>query len=215
MCNPQTRTRINKLGFNYTSFAFVLLFGISLFSCVVNLFLYFFDKYKNRGIILTMSMQDRLEKDYKYALNSIGRESVYSYFVTGSRVGWLVAFTTLFIQFFSLIFFVIVSDANFRDYDKPQLQFTWRCPRESFRCINISHITLAGWFIFAVLVTANLAKDLIGGSKLIYHSSKVRHSLGSRIRYFISGMSLTSITLYALYVSNIANIIILSTLASD
>ena len=220
MCNPQTETRINKLGLTYTSFAYVLLFGIALFSCVVNLFLYFFDKYKNRGNTVTMSMQDRLKEDYKYTLNSIGKESVYSYFVTGSRVGWIVAFTTLLIQFFSLIFFVIVSDTNFRDENlQPQLQFTWRCPRDSDECINISGITLAGWFIFAILVTANLAKDLIGGSKLIYHSSKVRHSLGSRIRYFISGMSLFSITFYALYVSICNgiyhNIIILSTLASE
>ncbi len=188
------------LGLNYATFA-ALLFAIFVtFSCVILPFLYGFDKCKNRGIILTMSMQESLEKDYKYALNCVGKQSVYSYFVTDSRFGWLVAFTTLLIQIISLIFFVKVTEPHLQD-DSTQLQFIWICPRDSDMCRSRADIVTLGWVIFGILVTANLAKDLIGGFKLICYSSKFRHSLGSRIRYFIAGVSLVSITLFALYVS--------------
>lgn len=200
-CYPQEDTLIaEKFSLNYGTFAAVLFAGIFLFSCVAVLFLYFLRKRKNLGNTLTMSMRERLENDYKYALSRIGKGSAYSYLVTDSRLGWLVAFTTLGVQTISLIFFVLASEANLQD-DKTEIQFTWKCPRDSDVCKDYSDLDKYGWVIFSLLMFAHLAKDVINGSKLIYYSSKVRHSPGSRIRYFIGGVGLCSITLYALYVS--------------
>mmetsp|Transcript_12360 Transcript_12360/g.18402 ORF Transcript_12360/g.18402 Transcript_12360/m.18402 type:complete len:192 (-) Transcript_12360:90-665(-) len=52
---------------------------------------------------------------------------------------------------------------------------------------------------------AKLGKDFISGCKLIYHSAKITHSFKSRIRYFVGGTCLCSITLFALYVSTVYN----------
>ncbi len=145
-------------------------------------------------------MVERPENDDKYALSRIGDQSVYSYFVTESRAGWLVAFTTLGIQVLTLIFFIMASEPNLQD-DKIEIQLTWKCPRDSDKCRSTADLNGTGWFIFCMLMIAHLAKDSINGSKLIYHSSKTRHSIGSRIRYFIGGIGLCSITLFALYVS--------------
>ena len=166
-------------------------------------FLYFFHKRRNRGEVLTLTMsteERRIEEDEKYALGRIGKDSVYFYFVTETRVGWFVAFTTLGMQFAILIFFVIASEVNFQD-DNIDIQFTVKCPRDSDECRETADLNEYGWVIFSTLMIANLAKDSINGSKLMYHSSRIRHSLCSRIRYFIGGVGLCSITLFALYVS--------------
>lgn len=136
----------------------------------------------------------------KYALSRIGKESVYSYFVTDKALGWVVAFATLGIQVAILVLFVMASEPNLQK-DTIDIQFTWKCPRDSDSCRDTADLNGIGWFIFCMLMIAHLAKDSINGSKLIYHSSRIRHSRGSRIRYFIGGIGLCSITLFAIYVS--------------
>ena len=147
-----------------------------------------------------MSMERRLQLDDNYVLSTIGKESVYSYFVTDKVLGWLVALATLVAQAGILVFFVIASEVNLQG-DKIDLEFTWKCPRDLDVCSDTSDLAITGWFIFAVLMVAFLAKDMINGWKLIYHSSKRRHPLWTRMRYFISGLGLCSITLFAFYVS--------------
>eukprot|EP00984_Skeletonema_dohrnii_P023742 scaffold12825_cov68-Skeletonema_dohrnii-CCMP3373.AAC.3 len=151
-----------------------------------------------------MSMDLMLKKDDMYALSTIGKNSVYSYFVTNQVVGWLTAMTTIGLQVVILAVFVKASEANLQD-DKIDLQFTWKCPRDSDVCKDQGDLTKAGWAIFSVLMIAYLAKDVISGCKLIYHSSKSRHPLRSRIRYFIGGLSLCSITIFAFYISTVYN----------
>ena len=112
----------------------------------------------------------------------------------------IVDFGTLAVQVGILVLFVIASEVNLQD-DKTEIQFTWKCPRDSLRCTDTSDLTDAGWFIFSIVILAHLAKDLINGGKLLYHSSKIRHPRRSRIRYFIGGSGLCFITLFALYVS--------------
>jgi len=200
-CYPQEE---EKLDFVYTAIG--LIAGFVASCCAVVLYLYFSNKRKknkNKGrrITLSMTMKKRRQKEEdKYALSRIGKESVYSYFVTESRVGWLVAFTTLLVQGVLLVFFVMASKSNLQD-DKIDINFSWKCPRDSDECDDFTDLTKIGWVIFAFLMFAHLAKDFINGSKLMYHSSKVRNSLGSRIRYFIGGVCLCSITLFSLYVS--------------
>ncbi len=104
-------------------------------------FFYCFRKCKNRRYDPTLSIQERFENDEEYALSRIGKESVYSYFVTDSRIGWLVAFTTLVIQVISLVFFVMASEG--RPYDiETQIQFIWKCPRDSDKCFNRAYICI-------------------------------------------------------------------------
>eukprot|EP00985_Skeletonema_marinoi_P001046 scaffold430_cov73-Skeletonema_marinoi.AAC.10 len=151
-----------------------------------------------------MSMDLILKKDDNYALSTIGKNSVYSYFVTNQVVGWLLAMTTIGLQVVILAVFVKASEANLQD-DAIDIQFTWKCPRDSDVCEDQGDLTKAGWAIFSVLMIAYLAKDVISGCKLIYHSSKSRHLLRSRIRYFIGGLGLCSITLFAFYISTVYN----------
>ena len=99
-------------------------------------------------------------------MSRIGNESVYSYFVTDKRLGWLGAFGTLVIQVAILIFFVNASEAKLQE-DTIDIQFTWKCPRDSDECRNTADLKRIGWFIFCMLLIAHLGKDSINGSKLI------------------------------------------------
>mmetsp|Transcript_22417 Transcript_22417/g.33779 ORF Transcript_22417/g.33779 Transcript_22417/m.33779 type:complete len:287 (+) Transcript_22417:348-1208(+) len=131
-----------------------------------------------------MSTERRLEEDDNYALSRIGRNSVYSYFVTVSKIGWLAALATFGTQFWILTIFLNSaksSAAYGADLDE------------------------AGWLIFSLITVVFLAKDVISGSKLIYHSSRVRHPLKSRIGYFIGGTGLCSIAGFTMYVSILYN----------
>jgi len=159
-------------------------------------------------------METMLEEDDKYALSKIGKDSVYSFFVTGEvwvRVKvrartltltgwWWAAFVTFCIQVAILVVFILASEAKLQQ-ETIDVQFTWKCPRDTDVCKDKNDLNEYGWVIFSVLMIVFLAKDMIGGCKLIYHSAKIRHSLKSRIRYFFGGMCLCSITLFALYVS--------------
>jgi len=201
-CYPQENTAVAKIGFKtYGTFAVVFFAGFIVFCCIIGLFLYRFDKRKKRGNSVRMSAERGLEEDDKYALSRIGNGSVYSYFVTDKPIGWLVAFATLGIQVAILAFFVMASDVSDLQDDKIDIEFTWKCPRDSDACKHKADWTKAGWVIFCLLMVAFLAKDMINGCKLINHSSKIRHKLGSRMRYFFGGVCLCSITVFALYVS--------------
>eukprot|EP00984_Skeletonema_dohrnii_P021210 scaffold10525_cov75-Skeletonema_dohrnii-CCMP3373.AAC.3 len=129
---------------------------------------------------MSVEIRMRLNEDEKYALSRIGKESVYSYFVTEKPVGWLIAFTTLGIQVGILAFFVMASEANLQK-DTTDIEFTWKCPRDSDVCDNKADLTKAGWAIFSMLMIAFLAKDMINGCKLINHSSKVSTVYNSAI----------------------------------
>eukprot|EP00985_Skeletonema_marinoi_P013753 scaffold6860_cov66-Skeletonema_marinoi.AAC.2 len=90
------------------------------------------------------SVRDSIEEANNYALRKIGKNSVYSYFVTDKFAGWLIAFATLGIQIVILIFFVIASEANLQD-DRIDIQFTWKCPPDSDVCKDKADLTDAGW----------------------------------------------------------------------
>ena len=66
----------------------------------------------------------------------------------------------LAVQVGTLVLFVIASEVNLQD-DKTEIQFTWKCPRDSHSCSDTSDLTDAGCFIFSIVILAHLAKDLI------------------------------------------------------
>eukprot|EP00985_Skeletonema_marinoi_P022693 scaffold14622_cov86-Skeletonema_marinoi.AAC.7 len=85
--------------------------------------------------------------------------------VTHKPIGWLVAFATLGIQIGILAFFVMASEASNLQDDKIDIEFTWKCPRDSDACKHKADWTKAGWVIFCLLMVAFLAKDMINGCK--------------------------------------------------
>ena len=184
----------------YKEFAAVCFACFFIVCCLVVLLLYVVDRHRRRGSASAPAMEQK-RRDDEYALSKIGKNSVYSYFVTNSKFGWIAALTTVVIQIGILAFFIIASEANsnLRNEGK-DVEFTWKCPRDKDECKNKQDLDGAGWFIFSVLVTVFLAKDIISGSKLIYHSAKSRHGRYSRIRYFCGGIILCWITIFALYV---------------
>ena len=157
---------------------------------------YFYWRSNRRETVTAMPTGDD-----DYALSSIGKDSVYSYFVTDNRYGWMVAVATLGVQFIILFVFVSASESNLQK-DTIDVQFTWKCPRDTDVCANKADLNEYGWLIFSILMIASLAKDLINGSKLIHHSTKRRHDCKSRMRYFFGGMCLCLLTVFALYVSS-------------
>jgi len=200
-CYPQVETKVQTVGLeDYGKFAVLLFACFVVFCCITALLLFIVDRRKNHGITLSTAMETRIKEDDMYALSKIGKDSVYSYFVTDKVFGWLAALATLSIQVVILVVFILASEVNLQN-DLTDIEFTWKCPRDTDVCENKADLTNAGWAIFSLLMIAFLAKDMVSGCKLIYHSSKLRRSLGSRIRYFFGGMCLCSITLFALYVS--------------
>ena len=181
---------------NYGTFAAALLTCFVVLCAVVARFVYSHHKRSNCRETVVMPTEDDI-----YALGNIGKDSVYSYFVTDNRCGWVVALATLGVQFIILFVFVGASEANLQK-DTIDVQFTWKCPRDTDVCANKADLNEYGWLIFSMLMAASLSKDLINGFKLIYHSTKLRHPRKSRIRYFFGGMCLCLLTVFALYVSS-------------
>ena len=203
-CYPQEKTKVEGWGLTYRTFAAVLLAGFTLLCCVLVLSLYCFRKHCRHASTmrgLSASRRSLREHDEKYAIGTIGKESVYSYFVTDMVFGWVIALATLIAQAVTLVLFIIASEANLQD-DKIDIEFTWKCPRDTQECSDKSDLEKAGWIIFSVLMVTFLAKDMINGSKLIYYSSSRRHPFWARMRYFTAGLSLCLITLFSLYVSS-------------
>jgi len=200
-CYPQEETKVVKWGLKgYGTFAAVLSACFIALCCMVAILLYIIARRKNIGNSLTSAVEMRIKQNDMYALSKIGKDSVYSYFVTDKIFGWMAALTTLCLQFGILLFFINASEANLQN-DRTDVQFTWKCPRDTYACENTAGLTDAGWAIFSVLMVAFLSKDLISGSKLINHSARITHSFKSRIRFFFGGLCLCWFTLFALYVS--------------
>lgn len=197
-CYPQEDTKVSKMGLSYLTFAFVIFGCLFILFGITSLLLYLIKS--KRGVVVTRRSSIMRMRDEKYALGMIGSDSVYMYFVAKSKAGWFVALTTIVLQVWMLIPFLRASEVNLQD-DQIDVEFTWKCPRDSDTCENKGDLNAIGWSIFGVLMATFLSKDLINGIKLIRHSAKTRHSLNSRIRYFFGGVILCFITLFILYVS--------------
>jgi len=74
------------------------------------------------------------------------------------------------------------------------LVYSYKCPRDQDECDDTSDLTWQGWLVFAILMIAHLAKDIINGTKMIILSAKARHSSRQRARFFIGGTLLVSVT---------------------
>eukprot|EP00985_Skeletonema_marinoi_P007392 scaffold3237_cov148-Skeletonema_marinoi.AAC.1 len=108
-------------------------------------------------------METRIKELDIYALSKIGKDSVYSYFVTDKVFGWIAALITLGIQFGIFVFFIHAAEANLQD-NRTDIQFTWKCPRDTDVCSNKADLTDAGWAIYCVLMVSTVYNKAIATS---------------------------------------------------
>ena len=142
--------------------------------------------------------------DTKYAIDIIGVGSVYSFLLSSNIGGWLIALVTIGLQTFMLWPFILAADFDLSN-DESDLVYTWKCNRDSIICEDKNDLSPYGWVVFAVLMAAFLSKDVFSGAKMIVLAGKRRHSTPRRVKFFIGGTFLVSITVFILYVSAIYN----------
>ena len=161
--------------------------------------------WKNHQVPGELVRQPSLtEIDSQDAIDMIGQDSVYQFFLGTHWFGWIVALFTIASQIFMLSVFVGGAETELSD-DSVDLVYTWKCPRDLPDCTDKADLTPIGWTSFALLMVAHLLKDAINGVKLIFLSAKERYSPQDRIRYFCGGTLLTFISLFTLFVSTIFN----------
>jgi len=173
---------------------------------MLSLVVFAYDKYRNYLLpSFPVRCQLQTSRDKKYALGTIGDDSVYQFFLGTSWIGWLIVLVTMVLQIWMLLQFVAGSEIDLSS-DKVDLSYTFKCPRDQDKCKNTSNLTLqGGWAVFAILMIAHLLRDIINGIRLIVLSAKERHSIHSRSRYFIGGTLMLAVTSFTLYASTIYN----------
>lgn len=163
-----------------------------------------YDKYRSRLLGLSWDRALTRGSDHKYALDTLGEGSTNAFFLGKSILGWICALKNIAIQFWVILIFVDSSEYNLSD-TRVDIQYTWKCTRDNDECFNTSDLTWQGWLAFGTLMFVHLAKDVINGFKMIVLSGKERHSYHTRMRFFVGGTILVSITLFALYASIVYN----------
>ncbi len=204
-CLPQEKTKIQKAGFNSYMQLSVVFFALLMLACVILAVAVFaYDKYLRGKHHPTLHRQSTTEMDTKYALETIGDQSVYHFLVGRSIWGWFIALATMAMQIYMLFVFVKGSEQNLSS-DKTDLVYTWKCPRDVDDCRDLSDLSFDGWLVFGFLMSLYLLKDIIGGVKMVILSAKPRHDIEYRARFFCGGMLLSAVTLFSMYVSTIYN----------
>ena len=176
-------------------------------ACALALAIFAYKKYRDRNIPLPLINQSLTDRDKAYALENMGEDTVYRFFVGKSKWGWSIAIATMFTQILLLSVFVSGSERDFTNSDVDMV-YTWKCTRDKETCFDTSDLDWKGWLAFAVLMVAHLLKDGISGIKMINYSAKQRHQHSSKIRFFIGGTLLTMITAITTYVSTMYNLAI-------
>ena len=139
-----------------------------------------------------------LKESNSFAKKAAGDESVYSFFLSKSPSGWLIAVGTILIQV--LVFALFLSAASFEN-DDGDFVYSWRCPLNTPECNDERAVGAYGWVMWAFLVLFALFDDFINGIKLLYLSA----TRGSKPA-FCTGMSLACLTALAVYSSLFYNI---------
>mmetsp|Transcript_33138 Transcript_33138/g.56286 ORF Transcript_33138/g.56286 Transcript_33138/m.56286 type:complete len:330 (-) Transcript_33138:179-1168(-) len=163
--------------------------------------LFTFDKRVNYQLT-TDSKKKLSDKDKKYALDALGVDSVYQFFMGKNCVGWIIALGTVAFQIVILSQFVAGAEIIVGD-DDVDLKYTWRCPQDQLDCIDTLNFDSKKWAVFGALMGIYLLKDIINGTKMTILSSKQRHPFHDRLRFFVGGLLLNSVALFTLFVSAI------------
>jgi len=97
-----------------------------------------------------LSRADTTYTDAKYALKHLGEESVYSFLIADSVVGWLIAVGTVAAQV--LLLTPYIEAAEFDLSQTVDLEYTHKCNPSENLCVNTNSVTARGWIIFTILM---------------------------------------------------------------
>ena len=126
-CYPAKDTKVQSRGFeNYTHLAwyfFAAVFGIASIMAMLSAL---YDKFKNRHLGREAMQSLKLNNsDSNYALDAIGDDSVYRFFLSKSCIGWPIALVTLASQLWMTFLFVEGSEVDL-SADTSDLAYTWK-----------------------------------------------------------------------------------------
>merc|ERR1712032_355741 len=128
----------------------------------------------------------------------------YQFFLGKSVVGWVIAMATMFAQLWMNYLFVQASEVDLSD-DRSDLAYTWMCPRDADECEDTGDLSHRGWVALGILLVTHVMKDIINGSKLVVLSGKQRNVIQTRVRFFVGGTLLATLSLFTFYTSIIYN----------
>jgi len=205
-CQPDVQPpllRVQALGFDtYKSFCGVL-FGIVFGLCFILALVSYVANLKKDRLRQALSSRnlptkwlsraDTTYTDVKYALKHLGEESVYSFLIADSVVGWLIAVGTVAAQVLMLTPYI--EAAEFDLSQTVDVEYTHKCNPSENECVNTNSVTPRGWLIFTILMVVFLSKDLICGLKMVKLSGKRRHNHSLRARLFSGGFILCGTTM--------------------
>jgi len=205
-CYPKGETPVQELGYDsYVEFTwtyFACIFGVT---CAIAFISHVYDRCKHHHISrATVSRQRMSNRNTKYALDMIGDDSVYQFFLGKSLVGWVIVLCTIIAQMWMLFLFVQGAEIDLSN-DNTDLVYTWKCSRDQDECRDTGDLTWQGWVAFAILMVAHVLKDIINGSRMVVLSGKDRLILQTRIKFFFGGTLLGAVSLFTFYVSTLYN----------
>jgi len=205
-CYPSKDTDVQAWGFrSYSHFTWVFFGSIFGLACVTAILSWTYDEVKNYLEPNQLMLQSQTnERDGKYALEVIGEDSVYQFFLGKSVVGWVIAMATMVAQLWMNYLFVQASEVDLSD-DRSDLAYTWMCPRDAHECNDTGDLSHRGWVALAILLVTHVMKDIINGLKLVVFSGKHRNGIQTRVRFFIGGTLLTTLSLFTFFTSIIYN----------
>ena len=152
-CYPKDDSKLMKHGIKYTDLLWMVFVGIFGACWIAHMFVFYCKQYDTQR-----HDEAEIELAKEYALDTIGRDSVYRFFVGQTWQGWLIALVILLAQFWVLFIFVMASELNLAD-DKKDIVFTWKCPRDDYECRDTIGmcVTSVPDFLYCILVFANLS----------------------------------------------------------
>ena len=115
-CLPQDETQVQKMGFDdYMQFTWVFFAALLVACSSLGLVSFAHDKYRHRHEQHAIHRQLTTNEDTKYALEAIGTESVYQFFLGNSGWGWVIVLSTMALHLRVLFVFVCGSEADLSD----------------------------------------------------------------------------------------------------
>ena len=129
-CYPQDDSKMARAGLKFTDLLWMLFLGIFCTCWLVHIVLFF---KREKGNMSLEQLDAQRFEDKVYALDTIGRDSVYRFFLGECWQGWFIALVILLAQLYVLFIFVAASELDLAD-DNKDLEFTWKCPRDDYEC---------------------------------------------------------------------------------
>jgi len=180
------------------------LFSLVLFVlfCLVAMLSYFHQK---KSSLPSESQRHLFSEEMKlHAVETIGKDSVYSFVLSKSRCAWVIFFVIWVSQIVMNFVFISAASLDFTD-DTSQFVYSFKCPAFTEECKDEDETTPLGWLFFALIMIGHVLADFVNGIKLLILSGGQELSRHRRIRLFIGGLCLcfvSSLTVFSSVVYN-------------